>query len=250
MARLHANIGVGHENDVSIIDSRIVAAAQCNVDAIVMNKSTPVLTIPEEKKYVAIPSKWGTMPYIDVARRSELTSKNATHIAELCEKIGVELIWSVTDIEALEFVLEYCKAQHIKLHSSCSEEDYQTIVPRTKNVCKTLYARLNHLNIVKSYWNPVKHNLKLYHTTDNWDPDLIDINLEKIDKTRGLYRDYKIDVGYECKQIGIFPTLAYGYKCDFIEKYLGDKENEERTILTPPELYELWNSLSLMEQAL
>ena len=55
MARLHANIGVGHENDVSIIDSRIVAAAQCNVDAIVMNKSTPVLTIPEEKKYVAIP---------------------------------------------------------------------------------------------------------------------------------------------------------------------------------------------------
>ena len=41
-----------------------------------------------------------------------------------------------------------------------------------------------------------------------------------------------------------------GYKCDFIEKYLGDKENEERTILTPPELYELWNSLSLMEQAL
>ena len=250
MARLHANIGVGHENDVSKLDSRIVAAAQCNVDAIVISKSTPAVVIPEEKKYVAINSKWGTLPYIDVARRSELTSKNAIHIAELCEKIGIEVIWSVTDIEALEFVLDYCKAKHIKLHSMTSEEEYTNIVPRTKNVCETLYARLNHIDLVKNYWNIKDPNTKLYHTTDKWDPDISEVNLSIIDKTRAIYPSKEIQVGYECKQIGIFPSISYGYKCNFIEKYLGDEENEERTLLTPPELYEMWNSLSLMEQAL
>ena len=86
---------------------------------------------PEEKKYVAINSKWGTLS-THVARRSDYHLKNAIHIAELCEKIGIEVIWSVTDIEALEFVLDYCKAKHIKLHSMTPEEEYTNIVPRTK----------------------------------------------------------------------------------------------------------------------
>ena len=54
MINLFANIGVGHENDWECIKSRVVAAAQCNADAIVMTKSTPDLIIPKQKRYGSI----------------------------------------------------------------------------------------------------------------------------------------------------------------------------------------------------
>ena len=69
MIKLYANISIGHENDWAQIEARIIAAAQCNADALVMSKSTPHLNIPEHKKYVSINSKWGSLPYIEVAKR-------------------------------------------------------------------------------------------------------------------------------------------------------------------------------------
>ena len=76
MIELYANIGIGHENDWEVIKSRVVAAAQCNADAVVMTKTTPKLSIPENKKYVGIQSKWGFIPYIEAAQKSELDDLN------------------------------------------------------------------------------------------------------------------------------------------------------------------------------
>ena len=52
MVKLYANIGVGHENDISVLKTRLIAAAQCNADAVVITKSTPALLIDENKKYI------------------------------------------------------------------------------------------------------------------------------------------------------------------------------------------------------
>ena len=72
MIKLFANIGIGHENDWQTIKGRVVAAAQCNADALVITKSTPDVIIPKHKRYVAMESKWGELPYIEVANKSEL----------------------------------------------------------------------------------------------------------------------------------------------------------------------------------
>ena len=80
MAKLYANISIGHENDWQVLEKRIIAAAQCHSDAIVISKATPDITIPKNKKYVSINSKWGHLPYIDVAKRSEVDELNARKI--------------------------------------------------------------------------------------------------------------------------------------------------------------------------
>ena len=47
--KLYANIGIGHENDIEVLKTRVINAAQCNADAVVINKTTPIKLIPEEK---------------------------------------------------------------------------------------------------------------------------------------------------------------------------------------------------------
>ena len=65
MADLYANISIGHENDWNVLEKRIIAAAQCHSDAIVISKATPEFTIPKNKKYVSIKSKWGNLHYLE-----------------------------------------------------------------------------------------------------------------------------------------------------------------------------------------
>ena len=50
MIDLYANISMGHENDFEVIKKRIIAAAQCNADAVVLSKATPKLSIPKNKQ--------------------------------------------------------------------------------------------------------------------------------------------------------------------------------------------------------
>ena len=126
MIELYANIGIGHENDWKVIKSRVVAAAQCNADAVVMTKTTPKLSIPENKKYVGIQTRWGFIPYIEAAQKSELDDLNCKKLLDLTEQIGIPLIWCVTDTEAGEWVKDRSRAQDVKIHFD-SREDWSLV---------------------------------------------------------------------------------------------------------------------------
>ena len=126
MIDLYANISIGHENDWSQIEKRIIAAAQCNADAVVMSKSTPNITIPEHKKYVSINSKWGNLPYIEVAKKSELDQFTVQKFNKLTEEIGIPVIWSITDTEAGTWVKDNTDATMIKAHFESADDDELT----------------------------------------------------------------------------------------------------------------------------
>ena len=116
MTDLFANISIGHENDWSTLEKRIIAAAQCNADVVIISKSTPALTIPQNKKYVSINSKWGNLPYIEVAEKSEIDELTVRKFNNLTEEIGIPVIWSITDTEAGHWVLENTECSNIKIH--------------------------------------------------------------------------------------------------------------------------------------
>ena len=116
MIDLYANISMGHENDFEVIKKRIIAAAQCNADAVVLSKATPKLSIPKNKQYVSIESKWGHLPYIEVAKKSEVDDLTVKRINDLVEEIGIPLIWSVTDTQAASWVKDHSTSHKIKIH--------------------------------------------------------------------------------------------------------------------------------------
>lgn len=246
MADLYANISIGHENDWNTLETRIVAAAQCHSDAIVISKATPSLNIPDNKKYVSINSKWGYLPYLEVANKSEVDELTVRKINELTEEIGIPVIWSITDTEAGAWVLENTKCSEIKIHFDsrndldlwkfCEERFDHTIVP-FGSIVETAKAK---------HWKLKKH-ITIYHAAYKMPSPIEALGLEKIE----LCKEYSDNVGYEGRSADIYPDCAVELKnVKFIEKYLGDEAGDlGDAVLTPERFYDMFINLNQIEIA-
>ena len=61
-------------------------------------------------------SKWGELPYIEVANKSELDDFTVKKFNDLTNQIGIPVIWCITDIQAGDWVLEHTTCKDIKIH--------------------------------------------------------------------------------------------------------------------------------------
>lgn len=244
MTQLYANIGIAHENCWQTLERRVVAAAQCNADAVVINKSTPHLVIPDEKRYVSIQSRWGNKAYLEVARLSEIDSDNTLALCKLCDGIGIPLIWSVTDSTAAAFVKQHVGGRCVKLHHDA---------PDCAELAKYCYANFKHviyswrhLDSVQKFYGVNRRNFQVYYTTRNFPPDVTDMQLNVIDDL--VQQQYS--VGYESRDAGVFPGVAVAYKgVNYIEKYLGDPDSDNLAVLTPDQFYDFYKYLEILTLA-
>lgn len=246
MAELYANISIGHENDWSVLEKRIIAAAQCHSDAIVISKTTPEFTIPKNKKYVSINSKWGNLPYIDVAKRSEIDELNAHKFNKLVEEIGIPVIWSITDTEAGSWVLENTNCTNIKIHFEsrndwdlwrfCEDRFEQVTIP-FGSILETIKPKL---------WK-TKDHVSVYHAAYKMPSSIEDLNLDKIE----ILKEYSNRVGYEGRSSDIYPDCAVELKnISYIEKFLGDDAGDlGDAVLTPKRFYDMFINLNQLEIA-
>lgn len=242
--QLYANIGIGHENDIDLLKSRIITAAQCNADAVVINKSTPALVIPEDKKYVPIPSKWGTKSYLDVARLSEISVDHAQQLTEFCNDIGIPVVWSVTDMEALLFVQEHCDAKTVKLHYDAVEPE--NLIRYCRESVPYVWISHQHMELTLMYYKKHFKKYGIYYTTKSFPPEINEMQLWNIDKIAAAGHT----VAYESREAGIYPAIAVGYKpVNHIEKYLGEADSDHTSVLTPEQFYDMFNSLAILTDA-
>lgn len=251
MIKLFANIGIGHENDWQTIKGRVVAAAQCNADALVITKSTPDVIIPKHKRYVAMESKWGELPYLEVANKSELDDLNVKKFNDLTNQIGIPVIWCITDIQAGDWVLEHTTCKDIKIHFD-SQNDLDLLEFCYNNFEKVRYCGNN--ENVKLLYNmyPSKtvrrEKLFLYHTTIKFPPQVEELKLSRIDELRKLFPD--ANIGFEGRCEAIYPDCAVALKnINYIEKYLGDEEEFNPAVLSHQKFYDFFVNMNQLEIA-
>lgn len=243
MTKIYANISIDHQQRYNVLEQRIVAAAQCNADAIILTKSNPVRIIPEEKKYIPVESRWGTIPYIDYARKSELTPELVASLHNLCSHIGITLIWCVTDIESASFVKEHCDTGTIKIHNNAVDM-YDVSQFCFDNFSYVIYPAAMSTTVESWYNFKTRMNFSICYTPDS--AKLEDLKLNSIDKLKQKH----LNVGYESRYSGIFPCVATAFKdVSFIEKYLGDSDTNNDTVLPPEVFYELFRNLEILGAA-
>lgn len=247
MAKLYANISIGHENDPGVLEARIIAAAQCSADAVVLSKCTPSLVVPENKKYVPISSKWGTLPYLEVARRSEVTASTVAHVIHICNHIGIPLVWSVTDSTAAEFVKEYANPELIKVHN-----DSPNILEISKFCRRTFDKVLHNYRVADEinlwYTHKERSKYSIYYTTNNFPPAIEELEYSKLDKLKSQFPG--VNVAYESREGSMFPNITLYYRgLEYIEKYLGDDDSTNSCVLTPQQLFEYYKNFELLETA-
>jgi len=247
MTKLYANISVDHQHQNHILEGRIVAAAQCNADAVVIHKTTPGLIIPEEKKYVPVSSRWGTLSYIDFAKRCELDDECVDHIIQLCQRIGIPIIWCVTDNTSAEYIKNHTDCDTIKIHSSAVNSN-DLAVFCSNNFEYVIYPHSLE-DYTLSYYKKSKdkNRYSLYYTPESDDI----INLENLNfKTLDSLKNSHLNVGYESRTNTLFPCVATAYKgIEYIEKYLGEYDNSNNSVMNPQQLYDLYKNLEILEVA-
>jgi sialic acid synthase SpsE len=245
MTKLYANISVEHNNCLETLKSRVISAAQCNCDAVVLHKTTPTLLIAEEKKYLSMPSPWGNISYIDLARRREISAEHTEEVLKLCEQIGIPLIWCVTDAISAEFARQHSNGNStVKLHRD-SIDLYELTRYCANNFSHVIFSNL-HRSDYDSFYVTRRDQFTVCYTTTQFPPSADQLNFCEIDSLidRGHI------VGYESREPGVFPAVALRYKgVDFIEKYLGDEDSNNSCVLTPQQMYEFFKNLELLEIA-
>lgn len=246
MTDLYANISMGHENDWSTLEKRIITAAQCHSDAIVISKSTPSIMIPKNKQYVSINSKWGHKPYIEVAKRSEIDELTVRKINDLTSEIGIPVVWSITDTEAGNWVIENTDCTNIKIHFDARNnfDLWMFCKDRFKHVFIP-YGGILEAATTK-FWNELDY-ITVYHAAYKMPSSIEDLALDKIETCR----DYSARIGYEGRSADIYPDCAVELKnVNFIEKYLGDEAGDlGDAVLTPERFYDMFINLNQLEVA-
>tara|TARA_A100001391_G_C5059486_1_gene275655 strand:+ start:541 stop:1299 length:759 start_codon:yes stop_codon:yes gene_type:complete len=245
---LFANISIGHENDFDVLHKRIVAAAQCNADAVVLSKSTPHLAIQPNKQYLQIDSKWGSLPYLEVAKRSEIDEENCEKVLNLIEQIGIPLKWSVTDVESALWVKRNTGTNNIKIHYD-SRNDQGLVEFVSDNFQWITYGgndKLIDLLLDRMGKPKYRKRVNLYHSTTKFPPQVEELNLDVLEKYKSRPH---VGVGYEGRCEDIFPDCAVVFKnIDFIEKFLGD-DDSTGAVLSPQKFYDFFVNMNQLEIA-
>ena len=223
-----------------------MAAAQCNADAVVIHKTTPGLIIPEEKKYVPVSSRWGTISYIDFAKRCELTNDCVDHIIQLCQRIGIPIIWCVTDNTSAEYIKNHTDSDTIKIHSSSVNID-DLAVFCSNNFDHVIYPHTLEEHTLSYYKKSKdKNKYSLYYTPLGDVINVETLNFKMLDSLKYSH----LNVGYESRTNTLFPCVATAYKgIEYIEKYLGDTDNSNDSVMNPQQFYDLYKNLEILEIA-
>ena len=155
-----AEMGINHQGKMSVAKELISQAKRCGAD-LVKSQLYDVDKLFPDKKIIAQNRNW----YNEV-KRTQLSKEQANELFQFGQKIGIEVFYSVFDLERLQ----WCEEMGTKMHKVATRENknkklIEAMLDTKKNVllsCQDrntpyspLYGALSYLYCVPEYPTPL-----------------------------------------------------------------------------------------------
>jgi N,N'-diacetyllegionaminate synthase len=237
-----AEIGINFQGKTNLIKKLILSAKRAGADAVKFQifKASTLGNMNSKEKFFFLSKKKKVTLY-QFWKKLEISDSNIKLIENLTKKVGIDLIFSVFDIDSLN-KLKKIKYKYIKIASSDLTDSI--LLKETLKVPKPviLSTGMSNKNEITEALTLLKNKKTiLLHCVSLYPCDLKDINLKRMET---LSKTFKKDVGFSDHSIGVEATIhAIKNGAKFIEKHftldknfpgpdhvLSADENDLRTI--------------------
>ena len=144
------------------------------------------------------------------------------------------------------YIKNHTDCDTIKIHSSSVNLD-DLAVFCSNNFDHVIYPHTLEEYILSYYKKSKdKNKYSLYYTPLGDVINLETLNFKILDSLKHSH----LNVGYESRTNTLFPCVATAYKgIEYIEKYLGDTDNSNDSVMNPQQFYDLYKNLEILEIA-
>ena len=225
---LIAEIGVNHNNSISVAKKLILSAKNCGADAVKFQtfnaERLANINTPKAKYQKRSGPKNET--HFQMLKKLELNEKNHLKLKEYCEKIKIDFISTPYDLQSLKFLIKL-GLKVIKI-SSADLIDHQMHNYLAKNKIKVIIStgmsEIKEIDeTIKIYKKYKSNKFSLLHCVSNYPCSDLSLNLKNIITLR---KRYNCEVGFSDHSIGeVASIISIGYGAKIIEKHFTLNKN-------------------------
>lgn len=193
-----AEIGQNFNGDIALAKKMIHLSKECGADVAKFQVYDAKALFPKENN-----------PWYDYNCKTELSKKDLVELAEECEKVGIEFMASVFDLERVEW-LEELNAKRYKIASRSIKDD--TLIKKIAATKKPLIVSLGMWDGKEFPEIKTEGQLDFLYCISKYPTELTDLNFSKVD-----FAKYS---GFSDHTLGITaPVAAMARGARIIEKH-------------------------------
>ncbi len=249
-----AEIGVNHNNKISLAKKLILAAKKCGADAVKFQtfKAERLASINTPKVEYQKKSGSKKESHYEMLKKLELSEKNHVLLKKFCNKTKIDFISTPYDLESLKFLIKL-GVKFIKISSAdlIDHQMHNYLAKKKINVIiSTGMSNLKEIDKTIKIYKKYNHKkFSILHCVSNYPCSDHSLNLKNIIT---LKKKYKCNVGFSdhsIGQIGSIISIAYG--ASIIEKHFTLNKNmdgpDHLASITPKELKSLVDDIRRAE---
>jgi N-acetylneuraminate synthase len=204
-AYLIGEIGINHNGSLENAKALIKAAKKGGLDAVKLQKRTPLLCVPEHQRLQMRDTPWGYISYLDYRYKVEFEKDEYTEIDRYCKEIGIDWFASSWDVPSIDFIEQFNPPTH-KIPSALLTD--HELIRAYKATGKPLIVStgMSTLDEIKEAMKLLgEEKIILCHTTSSYPCPPEELNLNMIPTLKQMYN---CPIGYSGHEVGLVPSVV------------------------------------------
>ena len=200
-----AEIGINHNGDLDTAKEMIMAAKDCGVDAIKLQKRTPELCVPKEQRDLMRETPWGYITYMAYRERVEFGEAEYREIDKLCKELDIDWFVSVWDEPSVDFIEAFNPVCYKLPSASLTDHNLLRKVRATGRPMIVSTGMSTADQITDAVAAIGTDNLAITHSTSTYPCDPQELNLKMI---QTLKDQFPCPIGYSGHEVGLITSVV------------------------------------------